>query len=630
MTQSYISFSQKVFTVIALLIWTVPAIAQIGTSSFDKQEKEIIELYENGEPLNPSQTEKAVVARYLKQNGESGIQPPSFKLVNGSVFYEGFDAGELPESWANVDSAGLGEVWQFNNPGNRNFNGFQGNFAILDSDNYGGGGSTQDAYLESPVFDISGLQNVAVTFLEHFRSGFGGVPSMEISVDQGATWEEVFTHEANVGSESSPFVPVQSEYDITSFVNGASEIKLRWRFQGLFSWWWAIDEIQVYEPSPEPSAVALNAPEDQSIDISLSPTLKWSVGPGVSPDSFDVYFGTDPNPAISGTVSTTEWTTPELEYSTTYYWYIIAKNEEGSSGASAIWSFTTMDDPVLTAPFLVDFSGFPPKGWEQSYGQLSASTVFSESSGMSWKGTDFLNIEGNNAGAKINLYVGISDDPIYRWLKTPKIDMGDGSTKYALRFDIGVTEYNDTVSDQLAENDYFAIVVSLDGGETWSSDNVIFEKSGSNGDQIASGGEFIDLPLSDIIGEVRLGFYAERVSGTSPDIDLHIANVRVRDANEEVVSIDKQETPVSFALDQNYPNPFNPTTNIRFGLPEAADVTLEIFNMLGQRVDVLVNENRTSGYHTITFDAGNLSSGVYIYRIQAGSFVETRKLTVIK
>lgn len=537
MKQSYISIRQTFLTIIALLVWTGPAIAQIDTDSFNTQEKEIIEAFESGELLNPSHEEKALVGRYLDGNGDSEVIALTFQLMNGPVLYEGFDAGELPENWANVDSAGLGELWQFNNPGNRNFDGFEGNFAILDSDNYGGGGSTQDAYLESPLIDVSGLQNVSVTFLEHFRSGFGGVPSMEISTDQGETWQEVFTHAANVGSTTSPYVPVQSEYDITSFINDASEIQLRWRFQASFSWWWAIDEIQVYEPSPEPTAVALNTPEDQSTEINLTPTLMWSTGPGASPDEFDVYFGTDPNPDLVGTVTETEWTTPDLDYSTTYYWNIVAKNEEGSSGPSATWSFTTLDDPAITAPFIVDFSDFPPAGWEQPYGELTVSTEFSDVSSMDWEGTDFLNSEENSAGTKINLWVGASDNPIHRWFTTPEIDMGDGSTEFELRFDIGVTEYRDTVPEQLAENDYFAVVVSFDGGETWSSDDVLFEKSGANGDQIAAGGETIYVPLDGITGDIKLGFYAERVSGSSPDLDLHLGNMRVREAIDEAVLV---------------------------------------------------------------------------------------------
>lgn len=90
------------------------------------------------------------------------------------------------------------------------------------------------------------------------------------------------------------------------------------------------------------------------------------------------------------------------------------------------------------------------------------------------------------------------------------------------------------------------------------------------------------------------------------------------------------DLPRVLALSQNYPNPFNPTTQIRFELPAASEVRLEVFNIQGQRVAVLVNENRGAGIHTQTFDASALSSGVYIYRLQAGNQTLTRKMTLIK
>jgi hypothetical protein len=88
--------------------------------------------------------------------------------------------------------------------------------------------------------------------------------------------------------------------------------------------------------------------------------------------------------------------------------------------------------------------------------------------------------------------------------------------------------------------------------------------------------------------------------------------------------------PADFSLDQNYPNPFNPATTIRFILPEAGNVKLLLFNILGQELRTLVNEFKESGAHTINFDAQGLGSGIYIYKIEVNGFVQTRKMTLLK
>jgi hypothetical protein len=93
---------------------------------------------------------------------------------------------------------------------------------------------------------------------------------------------------------------------------------------------------------------------------------------------------------------------------------------------------------------------------------------------------------------------------------------------------------------------------------------------------------------------------------------------------------DRNELPSGFSLNQNYPNPFNPTTQISYSLPQAEPVELSVYNMLGQRVATLVNTTQSAGWHKATFDASEFTSGVYIYRIQAGEFMSTKKLMLMK
>ncbi len=91
-----------------------------------------------------------------------------------------------------------------------------------------------------------------------------------------------------------------------------------------------------------------------------------------------------------------------------------------------------------------------------------------------------------------------------------------------------------------------------------------------------------------------------------------------------------QGFPVEFILLQNFPNPFNPSTTIRYGLPERLNVSLIVFNTIGQQVAVLQNGEQGAGYHEVKFDGNRLTSGVYFYRLQAGTFVETERLLLIR
>ena len=100
--------------------------------------------------------------------------------------------------------------------------------------------------------------------------------------------------------------------------------------------------------------------------------------------------------------------------------------------------------------------------------------------------------------------------------------------------------------------------------------------------------------------------------------------------SSSTVGVGDEIIPLTYALNQNYPNPFNPITNIQFTIPEQADVKLRIYNILGRQVDVLVNETLTIGHHKILWNPKNLSSGVYFYKLEAGSFIKTRKMILLK
>jgi len=96
------------------------------------------------------------------------------------------------------------------------------------------------------------------------------------------------------------------------------------------------------------------------------------------------------------------------------------------------------------------------------------------------------------------------------------------------------------------------------------------------------------------------------------------------------VNHESLQLPYSFVLHQNYPNPFNPSTTISFSIPYRSFVSLKVFDLLGREAALLINENQNGGNHSTTFNAANLPSGIYFYRLQAGSFSETKKLVLQK
>jgi D-alanyl-D-alanine carboxypeptidase len=131
----------------------------------------------------------------------------------------------------------------------------------------------------------------------------------------------------------------------------------------------------------------------------------------------------------------------------------------------------------------------------------------------------------------------------------------------------------------------------------------------------------------------------DRAAGSTASFVLNISSngyqfwrdtIRIVLRGVEGVEGKEKSLPISYALEQNYPNPFNPNTIIKFDLPKSSVVRLSVFDILGREVSVLVNERKDAGVHEFKFDGSNCASGVYFYRIQAGDFVQTRKLLMLR
>ena len=133
------------------------------------------------------------------------------------------------------------------------------------------------------------------------------------------------------------------------------------------------------------------------------------------------------------------------------------------------------------------------------------------------------------------------------------------------------------------------------------------------------------ISLSFSVGEVIVGdFNSESFSFNSGFTSI---NNQILIANEVLSS----DLPKEFSLNQNYPNPFNPSTNIEFSLPKTSRLKLEVFNSIGMRIAVLIDDETSAGFHSVRFNASSYSSGMYFYRLIAdGNIVSTKKMLLIK
>ena len=133
----------------------------------------------------------------------------------------------------------------------------------------------------------------------------------------------------------------------------------------------------------------------------------------------------------------------------------------------------------------------------------------------------------------------------------------------------------------------------------------------------------------------------EMPPGNNPDLNTNEINLIAQWIDEGALEnpaleiYNNAQIPKEYILNQNYPNPFNPVTTLRYDLPEQNDVTITIYNMLGRKVKTLVNSTQDAGFKSVIWDATNyqgnpVSAGVYLYKIQAGEYISTKKMVLLK
>ena len=192
------------------------------------------------------------------------------------------------------------------------------------------------------------------------------------------------------------------------------------------------------------------------------------------------------------------------------------------------------------------------------------------------------------------------------------------------RFGAGLAKYGDSLfvgapySVSVDPNVHTGVVfMYTKQGDDWVQEKIFYPEDGGEGSMF---GDEIEVNENFI----AIGAPEYRISG------IPKGAVYVFPKSATSVEAENGLNPTEFVLEQNYPNPFNPTTSIEYTVPSSEYVTLKVYDILGNEVATIVNEQKQAGTYEVNFNAGNLSSGLYIYKLQAGKFSQVRKMMLLK
>ena len=427
--------------------------------------------------------------------------------------------------------------------------------------------------------------------------------------------------------------------DTTKTMSGlANSTKYYWRVNakntagtGVYSATWAFTTIVA-----NPSIPVLVGPVDGATDQDLTLKYLWRKVTGAT--SYRLQVASDSTFATGlvvndSTLTDSTKTVGGLSFGMKYFWRVNSKNIGGTSPYSSIWNFRTYDsDPSiprqlapadlatgLLAPVTIVWTR--PAGATSFHVQVSTDSTFAGGFVV------------NDAAAADTFKTINSLNYLTTYYWRVNADAVSGTSPFSVkrRFTTGIP----TASAP-------ALVFPLDSHRQMTdSIKVVWRASAPAVDKywvdLAVDSAFVFVVTDQNVTDTTKWFRsllpnqayywrvkAHNAGGWGP---FSVARKFTRDITDVAT---RPDVPTEFSVSQNYPNPFNPATQIEFALPRESRVTLEVFNLLGQRVATLVDEVRAVGYHTVSFNASSLPSGLYLYRMVADQTSFIRKMMLVK
>ena len=439
-----------------------------------------------------------------------------------------------------------------------------------------------------------------------------------------------------------------------------------------------LDDIWTGNPDFDviPPAIPTNLAATPGTFINV---ITWSDVPGESNETYTVYYSenqiSDPDAAGVEVVATRIPENTELlnhvlrapvdDQSVSYYYAIVCKDESGNKGGVSANTplVTNMAEGVEvinpTAPTnfaadgdLSDWAGIAPFEMfpDDGSGSVVTNTTIDDDADLS--------VLAYVAMDSDNLYIAfdVTDNIVNRWASANSWE-NDAPDLY-----IGLYNWHGAPHTSLqggAEPDYHFRFNSnqaiIDNGA-----HVLFDSSNANyyWEEKFDPGYIVEakIAFADIAAVTGDNLFSPLVGMRVPfDISINDADTGIREGiltyspfNEDLsyqdvsrwlytwiggawTDVESEDNVIlSYDLSQNYPNPFNPVTQIRYTLEQSGNVTLRVYDVLGKAVATLVNENQNAGKHAVDFNASNFASGVYLYRLEAGSFIQVKKMILMK
>ena len=394
--------------------------------------------------------------------------------------------------------------------------------------------------------------------------------------------------------------------------------------KNLSSWIdWSIPELA--EGTSYFGKTSLSAPENQAQQVDTAVTFSWNEADEA--DKYYIQLSTSASfkeiALMDSVASDTSISINDLEKGKVYYWRVAIKNSDGLIGPwSNQYNFAT-EIPLPLAPELESggvYSGraaYVRLDWNSVEGADNYLVELSESS-------DFSSILASKTTSNtLTDLTGTTEDKTYYWRVRANNIAGAGPWSEVSDFFIMLAPDNVKVSVEESNQ----IKLSWDDNSDVEEGYIVERKEDGQTDfsviDTAEAGaeQYLDSNIeSGVSYSYRIKAFNENGSSAYSEVALLATSYEVED----------RDMPTSYSLGQNYPNPFNPVTTISFETPETADIQLNVFNMLGQKIETLVAGRINSGIHSVTFDASSLSSGIYFYTLQAGEFIQTKQLSLIK